>query len=125
MKKRLARKKEIEKAWQTYRKNLEDHHEIDNAIIDERIQTETLIDATASANFMRESAAKGAAPRNAAGGKPSLRVTEPVEEPYYPDEEEEWEDAPQDMIPLLMDDTDAPPPRREADKPGKPWWRRW
>ena len=76
MKKRLERKKEIEAAWRQYRESLETHHAIDGAIIDERTQTEALINASASANFAKEQAAHAAATNAPIG---TLRVSETVE----------------------------------------------
>jgi len=112
MKKRLERKKEIEKAWQGYRKNLEDHQSIDDAIIDERTRTEALIDATAASNFAKEQAAL-AAVTNAPVA--TLRVSETVEvlgpkgggQGGAPEAE------------------DAQRGQTEADEPKKAWWRLW
>jgi len=112
MKKRLERKKEIEKAWQGYRKNLEDHQSIDDAIIDERTQTEALIDATAASNFAKEQAAFAAATNAPVA---TLRVSETVEvlgpkgggQGGAPEAE------------------DAQRGQTEADEPKKAWWRLW
>ena len=114
MKKRLERKKEIEKAWQGYRKNLEDHQPIDDAIIDERTQTEALIDATASSNFAKEQAAFAAATNAPVA---TLRVSETVE---VLGPRATQDDA------LLKDANGASPAAAEKDdRADKAWWRLW
>ncbi|MDR2849441.1 MAG: hypothetical protein LBW77_02725 [Verrucomicrobiota bacterium] len=75
MKKRLAQKESIEKAWQNYRKSLEAHRKVDERIIDERIQTETLINQAAEEAADLEEASRAAASESIG----SLRVTESVE----------------------------------------------
>ncbi len=115
MKQRLERKKEIEKAWTQYRKDLKDHHEIDDSIIDERTQTEAVIDATASANFAKEQAAIFAATNVPVG---TLRVSETVEvlgPRAAPDGG------------LLKDAASAAPEdgKRESPAAADKWWKLW
>lgn len=113
MKKRLARKKEIEKAWQQYRKNLGDHGEIDDSIIDERTKTEALIDATASSNFAKEQAAFAAATNAPIG---TLRVSETVE---VLGPRAASDDA------LLKDAAGDAPEADKMDTPSNKWWKLW
>jgi general secretion pathway protein D len=111
MKKRLKQKEAVEKAWQNYRKNLEEHREIDGRIIEERTTTEALIDDAAAEHAAREDAQRAAATNAPAG---TLRVTESVE---VLGPRPGAEDA------LPQDAPDAPP-KADADKPEKKaWWR--
>ena len=107
MKLRLERKKEIEKAWRQYRKNLEDQHDVDTKIIDERTKTEAVIDAKAAEVSVREASAE----QQPIG---TLKVTESVEVlgPTAAPEGERSQEA-------------AAPGRSEAEEPKKSWWRPW
>ena len=113
MKMRLERKKEIEKAWKQYRTSLENHYEIDDAIIDERTKTEALIDTTASANFAKEQMAIFAATNVPSG---TLRVSETVEVlgPRTAPDGASQKDA----------DGTAPEDDKK-DTPSNKWWKLW
>lgn len=116
MKKRLAQKEAIEKAWQNYRKSLEAHGKVDERIIDERTQTESLIDHAAARAIDREDTARAAATDTPPDTPPgTLRASESVEvlgpRPGAEDT-------------LLRDAPDAPP-ATDADKPKKSWWKFW
>ncbi len=115
MKKRLERKKEIEAAWRQYRESLETHHAIDGAIIDERTQTEALINASASANFAKEQAAHAAATNAPIG---TLRVSETVEV-LGP------RDASNEALLKDADGTSLAAPEREEKQEDKAWWKFW
>lgn len=104
MKLRLERKQEIEKAWRQYRKNLEDQHEVDTKIIDERTKTEAVIDAKAAEVSVREASAE----QQPIG---TLNVTESVEV-LGPTADPEGERRPETAAP-------------EAEEPKKSWWRPW
>ena len=113
MKQRLQRKKEIEKAWQQYRKSLQEHHEVEEAIINERAQTEALIDATAAATFAKEQASLAAATNAPIG---TLRVTETVEVLRPPEATDE---------PLLKDAAVPAPEEAKKGKADGKWWKLW
>ena len=115
MKKRLERKKEIEAAWRQYRESLKTHHAIDGAIVDERTQTEALINASASANFAKEQAALAAATNAPVG---TLRVSETVEVLGPRDTSGE----------ALLRDADSASlaaPEKEKERADKAWWKFW
>jgi len=115
MKKRLERKKEIEAAWRQYRESLETHHAIDGAIIDERTQTEALINASASANFAKEQAAHAAATNAPIG---TLRVSETVEV-LGP------RDASNEALLKDADGTSPAAPAKASEQKDEAWWKFW
>ena len=111
MKRRLKSKQQIEKAWQEYRKSLEEHKEIDARIWDERNTTEGLIQRQAEDVAQRY----GEAREGAAGDPPpKLKVTESVEV-LGPTHGALLRDMPEG---------DGAPPV-EADRPRRSRWRFW
>ena len=104
MKQRLQRKQDIEKAWRNYRKSLEEQHEVDTKVIDERTRTEAVIEASAADVSVREASAE----QQPIG---TLKVTESVEV-LGPTAGPEGERPPETAVP-------------EAEEPKKPWWRPW
>jgi len=101
MEQRLERQKAMEKAWGKYRDGLEKQQTIDEKIIQERTQTEALIDAKAAGAAALESAAKS---------QGQMKVSESVEV-LKPEG-----GAPQ---------TEAAPAQPPVEEPEKPWWRLW
>lgn len=105
MKDRMSRKKDLEKAWRSYREKLEEQNELDVKVNEERVLTEAVLDEG------RSNAAK----------KPAgtLKVEESVEVLKPGDETEK---APAGAS--AGADGSGEPDQPDIDQPRKPWWRR-
>ena len=102
MKRRLKQKEDIEKAWQNYRKSLEEHQELDDRIIEERIRTEAVIDSASAASFEKEAVLLASVTNG------TLQVSESLEMLLAPDGTEGG------------GNTAAATPKKK-----KSWWKLW
>ena len=98
MKKRLKQKEDTEKAWQNYRKSLEEHQKIDERIIEERTRTEAVIDSASASSFEKEAFLMAAVSNG------TLQISESIEVLGAP----EGDDA-----------ADASPKKKKS------WWKLW
>ncbi len=104
---RLERKKELEKAWRTYREKLEELNEVDRNVDSERIRTEAVLDA-----------GRGM-PTNATVR--TLKVEQSVKVLKPEGKGERGADAGEAPDAAGREAEPAPP---AIDQPRKPWWKR-